>query len=110
MLGHDLPETLLTFLVLLDRVTHPFPFTSSCRSQGTESPEHLYHTMVKALSLFSLSLSLCFTSFIPDTSLADSRKIKSHRGTKIFSPSVHIKNLWDNSNSDVQSPSGSEEL
>ena len=56
VLGHDLPETLLTFLVLLDRVTHPFPFTSSYRSQGIESPEHLYHTMAKALSLFSLSL------------------------------------------------------
>ena len=105
VLGHDLPEILLTLLVLLDRVTHPFPFTSSFRSQGTESPEHLYHTMVKALSL----LSLCFTFFTPDTSLADSRKIKSHGGTKILSPSVHIKNLRDNSNSDVQSPSGSEE-
>ena len=106
VLGHDLPEILATFLVLLDRVTHPFPFTSSCRSQGTESPECLSHTMRKALSLFSL----CFTSFKPDTSLADSRKIKSHGGAKILSPSVHMKNLWDNSNSDVQSPSGSEGL
>lgn len=65
VLGHDLPEILLTLLVLLDRVTHPFPFTSSFRSQGTESPEHLYHTMVKALSLLSLSALLSLLQTLP---------------------------------------------
>lgn len=76
VLGHNLPEGgLFCFVlfcfggpcVLLDRPTHHFPLCIICRSQGTESPEHLYHTMVKTLCLFSL----CFTSFIPDSSLAD---------------------------------------
>ena len=38
-----------------------FPF----RSQGTESPEHLYHTMVKALSLLSLSALLSLLQTLP---------------------------------------------
>ena len=67
VLGHNLPEILLAFRVLLNGATHHFPFASSARSQGTESPESLYHTMVKTLYLFSLYI----ISFIPDTSFAD---------------------------------------
>lgn len=61
VLGHDFQEVLVAFRVPLDRVTHHFPLTPSCRSQGTESPEHVITQWSKP-SLSFLSLLYFFYS------------------------------------------------